>query len=65
MKRQPSVNNSGTSAVCEEFVSRNITTAISHGDKVRLDSELTLQELTNALHRMKKGKTPGSNGFPV
>ena len=34
-------------------------------DTERLESEISLDELTRAVHTMKKGKTPGSNGFPA
>lgn len=51
--------------VNKELISRNIATSITSSAKARLDKEMTLQELTDALHAMKKGKTPGSNGFPV
>ena len=47
------------------IVSKNISATIKPKDKIRLNSELTLQELTEAMNGMKKGKTPGSNGFPV
>ena len=51
--------------VDEDFVARNINTSLTANDRLRLDSDLTLNELTEALNKMKKGKTPGSNGFPV
>ena len=51
--------------VSEEFISKNITSSLKTNDRSRLDTELTLHELTEALNGMKKGKTPGSNGFPV
>ena len=51
--------------VSDEIVSRGISATIKPNDKIRLNSELTLQELTEAMNEIKKGKTPGSNGFPV
>ena len=47
------------------FVSANVTCKLNATDKTRLDQALTLQDLTSALRFMKKGKSPGSNGFPV
>ena len=40
------------------IVSKNISATIKPKDKIRLNSELTLQELTEAMNGMKKGKTP-------
>ena len=45
--------------------SENIKTKIAENDKIRLETKLTIRELTEALNGMKKGKTPESNGFPV
>ena len=47
------------------LVDNNITTGLQPSERTLLESEITLQELTEALYRMKKGKTPGSNGFSV
>ena len=47
------------------LISDNITNELNFTDNERLDKLLTLQDLTKALQSMKKGKTPGSNGFPA
>ena len=47
------------------FIKSNLTNTLSECEKVSLNKELTLQELTAALRNMKKGKTPGSYGFSV
>ena len=47
------------------YIANNLTTRLTENEKKHLDVELTLQELTIALGSMKKGKTPGSNGFSV
>lgn len=47
------------------FIAKHITKRLDATDKNRLDAEISMSELTNALNSMKKGKTPGSNGFPV
>ena len=49
----------------ETLISNYLTNVLSHDESVRLDKVITLQDLTIALNSMKKGKTPGSNGFPV
>ena len=49
----------------EEFISSNVKTTLTSNERLLLDSGITLDELSEALHGMKKGKTPGSNGFPV
>ena len=47
------------------FIANHITSRLDISNRTELDEDLTLPELTNALNSMKKGKTPGSNGFPV
>ena len=49
----------------ENIVPNYIKAKLSSTDRNLLDSEITIGELTKALQTMKKGKTPGSNGFPV
>ena len=49
----------------EEIISSNVRTTLTSNERLLLDSGITLDELFEALHGMKKGKTPGSNGFPV
>ena len=47
------------------FIRRNLSEVLTEKEKNALDEELTFQELTTALRGMKKGRTPGSNGFSV
>ena len=46
-----------------QFLEENIKRKLSDEQKNRLDDPLTKQELHAALMNMKKGKTPGTNGF--
>ena len=47
------------------FIKNNISETLTEAEKDTLEAEITLQELTTALQCMKKGKSPGSNGFSV
>ena len=47
------------------FIRRNLSEVLTENEKNALDEHLTFQELTTALGCMKKGRTPGSNGFSV
>ena len=51
--------------VNENCIAKNISKTLQNEHRSRLEAEVTLSELTEALTKMKKGKTPGSNGFPV
>ena len=58
-------SESNTNTINETMIAANITKKLTQIDMERLESDLTVHELTLALHRMKKGKTPGANGFPA
>ena len=45
------------------YISKNIFNTISNYQRSFLDESLSFQEITEALHKMKKGKSPGSNGY--
>ena len=47
------------------FIRRNLSERLTEDEKTALDAELTLEDFSAALQSMKKGKTPGSNGFSV
>ena len=47
------------------FIKSNVINKLDEKEKLELDKDISLEELTNALNDMKKGKTPGSNGFPI
>ena len=47
------------------FVKNHVSKRLSTEDKDNLDADLSMSELSSALSTMRKGKTPGSNGFPV
>ena len=49
----------------EMQISTCLATSLYPSKNLELDAVLTLQDLTKALFSMKKGKTPGSNGFSV
>ena len=46
-----------------KYISENITNTLSSNERSLLDEPLSFQELTEALQKMKKGKSPGSNGY--
>ena len=46
-----------------DYLRNNIIRKLSDMQKEYLDAPLSLRELTSALMSMKKGKSPGSNGF--
>ena len=46
-----------------EYAAENVTKKLSESQKYELDRPLTLAELSTALASMKKGRSPGSNGF--
>lgn len=48
-----------------ELIKSNVTEKLTETEKGTLETEITLKELSTALRDMKKGKTPGSNGFSV
>ena len=47
----------------KEYLHGLTLTKLSYEQKQQLDMPLSLQELTSAIMKMKKGKSPGSNGF--
>ena len=47
------------------FIAQHIANQIEEKDRAQLETNILFSELTEALKSMKKGKTPGSNGFPV
>ena len=47
------------------FVSNHVTNKLNAEEQFELDANIHMSELTSALNSMKKGKTPGSNGFPI
>ena len=49
----------------QSFIANHVTGKLSTHDRLKLDKDIELPELTTALNSMKSGKTPGSNGFPV
>ena len=46
-------------------IRKNISTKINETERLNFEKPITLAELTIAINTMKKGKTPGSNGFSV
>lgn len=49
----------------KSFVNRNVSYKLNEIEQTDLEADVSLSELTAALNSMKKGKTPGSNGFTV
>ena len=47
----------------EKLINENINTSLNDTEREQLDQPITLQDLTDALQKMKKGKSPGSNGY--
>ena len=50
-------------STAESFIAENVCTSLSTVESDVLEKPLSLKELTEALHKMKKGKSPGSNGY--
>ena len=48
-----------------QYVRRFVEAKLNTDEQSELDVDVSMSELTIALNSMKKGKTPGSNGFPV
>ena len=47
----------------KQYIAHNLTETLTEQETNELDKELSLAELSTALKNMKKGRTPGSNGF--
>ena len=47
----------------DDFIGENIFASLSAVERSLLDQPMSFTELTNALQKMKKGKSPGSNGY--
>ena len=47
----------------DEYLKQNVTRKLNTLQKRKLDEPLSLSELSSALASMKKGRSPGSNGF--
>ena len=45
------------------FIKRHILTHLSDHERIAFEQPLSYEELTEALNKMKKGKSPGSNGY--
>ena len=45
------------------YIRNNLAETLTEHEKSDLEVDISLQELTVALQNMKKGRTPGSNGF--
>lgn len=52
-----------TTVNAKEYVRKNVRRKLSNMQKHALDAPLSLSELHMALMKMKKGKSPGTNGF--
>ena len=62
---QSKYNQSNDIVPGQPFIANHITCKLNADESVDLDTEINMSELTCALNSMKKGKTPGSNGFSV
>ena len=49
--------------VDKKYIASNLANALTEQEAKELDKELSFEELSIAIQNMKKGKTPGSNGF--
>ena len=47
------------------YVKRNTTRKLLERDRNRLEKEITVDEITAVVKKMKGGKSPGSNGFTI
>ena len=52
-----------TTEISDDYLKENIKRKLSVEQREILDEPLSLQELHTALKRMKKGRSPGTNGF--
>ena len=51
------------SSMAKKLIDDNICTTLSAAESDILEQPITFKELTEALQRMRKGKSPGSNGY--
>ena len=49
----------------ETYIAKYAINRLSVNDRIMIEDEIKMSELTDALNSMKRGKTPGSNGFPI
>ena len=49
--------------LAENIISDNVYAKLSIDERSRLEQPLSFEEITEALRKMKKGKSPGSNGY--
>ena len=51
------------SQTCQNYIQDKINKKLSENECNELEQPISFEELTEALSKMKKGKSPGSNGF--
>ena len=56
-------NTHNMSPDVDNFISDNVSTGLSTTEYNSLEQPISFSELTEALRNMKKGKSPGSNGY--
>ena len=49
----------------ETYIAKHAINRLNVNDRIMIEDEIKMSELTDALNSMKRGKTPGSNGFPI
>ena len=47
----------------KQFISKNVSMTLNENEREALEQPLSFKELTDSLNKMKKGKSPGSNGY--
>ena len=63
ISKRYNANASDNNSSAEEYLKNNIKNKLSGEQKQKLEEPISMLELTAALKSMKKGKSPGSNGF--
>ena len=56
-------NQKDIDSVDRQYIANNLSSTLTEKERKELEVELSYEELTIAIKSMKKGKTPGSNGF--
>ena len=56
-------SSSGALVEPSDFLKQTIDSKLSEEQKIHMDKPISLTELTTALNAMKKGRSPGINGF--
>ena len=62
-KNRYSLHSNVDSLSASDFVERNIVNKLSNDQKLMLEKQISMNDLSISLMSMKTGKSPASNGF--